>query len=142
MTCHVELAHWYGEEANLARNDEAVFRKALDEARQAQKLDRDSKDGFLAEYRLLKGRAEAGGKLGRDAIGRAARVFQAVVERDPTEAALHFELAQLYFEADEPALGRLEADRALELDRQASAAARRLSQAQREELERRRQQAR
>jgi hypothetical protein len=135
VTPHLELAHWYGEAAPLLR-DGRVFDKALAQARLAQKLDPDSKEGYQAEYHLLKDRAEgSGGDPGF--VKRLPAVFHAIVERDPTEAALHYELAELYQNAEEPARGKLEAQRALELDRLATTPARQLTAAQRAKLEER-----
>jgi O-Antigen ligase len=134
VNSYLELAYWYGQSARLVDRNDAVFQKAVAWARLAQKLDPDGKEGFLAEYSLLKARAA---ELGADPslARRLAGIFQSVVDRDPTEAALHAELAQLYQKADQPAKARLEAEQAVRLDGQATTPARRLEPEQRSRME-------
>jgi hypothetical protein len=134
VSAYLELAYWYGQSARVIDRNDAVFQKAVTWARLAQKLDPDSKEGFLAEYQLLKARAAdpaADSSLAR----RLPGIFQSVVDRDPTEATLHAELAELYEKAGQPSRARLEAEEALRLDGAASTPARRLGPEQRKQME-------
>jgi O-antigen ligase len=130
----VELAYWYQERWKLLPDPEPAYRKALDYALLAQKLDPDSSEGYLAEYQLHKLVAERFKERAKEQYGLAARAFQAVVDRDLTEARLHYELAEVLFQAGDPVKARQHAARAQELDRQATVSSQQLTEPQRAQV--------
>jgi hypothetical protein len=120
-----ELAFWYGQEWRLLPRHSELWEKGMAQARQAQQLDPDGKDGFLAECRLWELRAQ---------YSRAATALAAVVARDPSEASLHYRLAEVLFRADEPVRALDEAQMAQRLDEQATSPERRLTDPQRQQV--------
>jgi O-Antigen ligase len=111
-----ELAQWYEEQWSLFPDNDDLGRKAVDMARKVQALDPDSRDGFSLEAELQTRRAERSPKNAQEHRQEALRATQAAVDRDPTEASLHYELAELFFTLQDDASGKREASRALELN--------------------------
>ncbi len=64
----------------------------------------------------------------------AAAVLEKLVRREPNDAPLRYQLAETWFLAGEPEKTRDQAEKALELDAQATTAQRRLSDPQREQV--------
>ena len=111
-----ELAQWYEEQWNLYPDNDDLGRKAVDMARTVQALDQDSRDGFSLEAELQSLRAERSPKNAQERRQEALRAMQAAVDRDPTEASLHYQLAELLFTLQDDVGGKREAARALELN--------------------------
>jgi O-Antigen ligase len=137
----LELYFWYVQQwkvlasaPGMEERAEQLAVRALGNARRAQKLDPDSKEGYRSEYDLYKRLAV--GHPGREKyfLGLAARALREVVVRDPVETSLHYELAELLFHLDDPVGARHEAERARELDALAIPA-RQLKQEQRKQVE-------
>jgi hypothetical protein len=146
-----EMSHWLMEQWRLTvpvqqwrLQADKIADYALDHARQVQKLDPDNKAGYLMEYEIFKQRAERQSEHAKEFVGRAIKALTAVVQRAPTEAALHYELADLLFKVANRVDGRRHAERALELDHlaalrgeqdeAATVQARRLTDAQRAQI--------
>ncbi|HEV3446210.1 MAG TPA: hypothetical protein VG099_16325 [Gemmataceae bacterium] len=118
-----EMSHWLLEQWRLTvpvpqwrLQADKIADYALDHARQMQKLDPDNKAGYLMEYEIFKERAERPSEHAKEFLGGAIKALTAVVQRAPTEAALHYDLAELLFKAANRVEGRRHAERALELD--------------------------
>ena len=111
-----ELAQWYEEQWNLFPDNDDLGRKAVEMARKVQALDPDSRDGYSLEAELQIRRAERSPKNAQELRQEALRAMQSAVDRDPTEANLHYELAELFFTLQDDANGKREAVRALELN--------------------------
>jgi O-antigen ligase/polysaccharide polymerase Wzy-like membrane protein/tetratricopeptide repeat protein len=129
-----ELASWYGERWKLSPTIE-LRGAAVGMARAAQKLDPEGREGYLAEYRLNLLFAQLSERETRQFYERAAQALAQVVQRDPTEARLHFQLAQVLFQADKPAEARRQAEEARRLDRVSTEPSRRLTDSQRKQIE-------
>jgi|GEM_PF-1951222 len=146
-----EMSHWLMEQWRLTvpvpqwrLQADKIADYALDYAVQMQKLDPDNKAGYLMEYELFKQRAERQSEHAKEFLGRAIKALTAVVQRAPTEAALHYDLAELLFKVANRVEGRRHAERALELDHlaalrgeqdeSATVQARRLTDAQRTQI--------
>jgi hypothetical protein len=130
----LELATWQGEQAKLTPYGEDFVRKALESAAQAQRLDPQGREGYLAEYRLHRMLAEMVKTRAKQEYGLAARAMEAVVQRDPTEARLRYLLAEALFLADDPVKGRQQAQEARQCDQRAVDLTRSLTPAQREQV--------
>jgi hypothetical protein len=137
----VEFAEWYGEKwrlfwdgelLQLCPNVEQLIQKTL---LQAQRLDPDGKEGYLAEYRLRLLMAKRETARARQHYGSAARAMQKAVKLDPTEASLRYQLAEVLFQTDDPVEGRKEATKALELAGQSTFPTRNLTVPQREQIQ-------
>jgi hypothetical protein len=146
-----EMSHWLMEQWRLTvpvqqwrLQADKIADYALDHARQVQKLDPDNKAGYLMEYEIFKQRAERQSERAKEFLGHAIKALTAVVQRAPTEAALHYALAELLFKTANRVEGRRHAERALELDHlaalrgeqdeSATVQARRLTDAQRTQI--------
>lgn len=134
VTPRLELAHWYGELARTLSDSEPLYTRAIEHAQLAQKLDPENKEVYLAEYRLALARAQRGGPESRASFAKAARALEAAVLRDPLNARLRFQLAEVLFLAGDAAKGRMVASEARELDRQAPIPERELSDSQRKQI--------
>jgi hypothetical protein len=129
-----ELSTWYGEQARLSPGSAEVLEKALREAKEVERLDPDSKDGYLAEYRARMLMTFEARDNGAQARKQAAKALRGAVQRDPSDAPLRYQLAESLFEADERDASRAEATKALELDNLATEPDRKLDDAQRSKL--------
>lgn len=124
----LELANWYMEKGLLFPESEDLTAKALKQIRLVQKLDPDNVEPYLVEARLQIRRARGGRpQEAKDRLGDAIKAMTRGVERDPTEAALHYELADLLFRLPDPQAGKKEATRALELNDLSTQASRKLT---------------
>src|SRR5207245_5569222 len=119
----LELANWLMEQWKLTLPEpdwraqaDKIAGIALDYAGLVQKLDPDNKAGYLTEYAIFKQRAEQQPEHAKEFLGRAIKAFTAVVQRDPTQAPLHYELAELLFQVEDRVGGRRHAEKAMELD--------------------------
>jgi hypothetical protein len=130
----LELAAWYGEQGKLHPRTEEFLQKALEYTSLAQKLDPESREGYLAEYRLQVQRAQQFPAQARPAYGLAANALAAVVERDPTEARWRYLLAEALFQAGDPVQGRVQAERARQADERATEPTRQLTGPQRDQV--------
>jgi O-antigen ligase/tetratricopeptide (TPR) repeat protein len=134
-TPHLELAAWYSEQYNLFP-EESLGEKALQQIAAAQRLDPDNKDVYLAEFRIHQQMALASRTRGPEHKAAAVRAFEKAVQCDSTEARLHYQLAELLFQAEKPVPARQEAARAFELDEQSTRPERQLTGPQREQVRR------
>jgi hypothetical protein len=121
-----ELAHWHGQLWEYFSHEDQFIDKALETARQAQKLDPNGREGYLAEYRLHwlaaeRARAEADLRMRQaeqtskkeDAeklkqrrknrfdyalrqYGRAADMLNEVLKREPKDGRLRAQLDEVY----------------------------------------------
>jgi hypothetical protein len=115
-TPRVELAHWYGEQWKLFPGDPRLGEKAVANAMLAQRLDPDSKDGYREEYAL---RTLFAAQAKAEAVNQyrfAAKALKAVVDRDPTEPFLRYQLAETLFRAENRPEALHQAEEALRLD--------------------------
>jgi hypothetical protein len=126
---HLELATWLEQKWQVTGNRDAA-QKALAEASRSQHLDPDSSQGFLAEYVLEKNLAQQDTKNRIEHYARAAKALRAVVDRDPSEARLRYQFANLLFLADDPVKARDQAREALKLHEIASEPTRQLDEGQ------------
>ncbi len=136
----VDLANWYGTlyETVIPTNEE-YRRRGFEYARAAEdKYDPLGVEGYLAESRLHElGTSRAPSlDLRRQAVKLVAEPLLKIVQARPNDARLHYRLAVALFTAEEPALGKVHAARALELDLPGLAPERRLTEAQRQQAER------
>src|SRR5262249_20167012 len=132
------LSQWWTQTIRVQRPESDVQNPAtaaLGYARRAQKLDPDNTECYRSEYQLCRMLAERHKERARDYLGQAANALSAVVARDPTEAQLHYELADLNFRLNDAVGGRREAEHARELDALASVHTRELSKEQREQIQ-------
>jgi hypothetical protein len=111
-----ELAIWYREQWELDPENDDLARKAIEMARKVQALDPESREGFSLEFSLQQERAERFPQKAAEYRRMALHALQEAADRDPTEAGLHYELAQLLFTLVDDAAGKKEAARALELN--------------------------
>ena len=118
-----EMSYWLMEQWRLTvptqqwrLQAEKIAQYALDYAVQVQKLDPDNRAGYLMEYEIFKRRAERQSEHAKEFLGRAIKALTAVVQRDPTEARLHYDLAELLFKVEDRVGGRRHAEKAMELD--------------------------
>jgi Tfp pilus assembly protein PilF len=130
----LELAEWYGEQCRVSLVAEPFRREALLCAERAQLLDPDNKEAYLFQHRLYAFMAQRSSAHDKEQYGLAAAAMGAAVECDPTEARLHYELAESLFLADLPVDGRSQARIAQELDEQSTQPERQLSDAQRAQI--------
>ncbi len=134
-----DLANWYSilYETTSPPNDN--YRKwALQFTQTAQTKDPLGEDGYLAESRLHELAATRVAKpADRGQEQRSIpRPLLIISEKRPNEAQLHYRAAVALMEAKQPALGKIHAARALELDAAAPPTERPLSNAQRQQAER------
>jgi tetratricopeptide (TPR) repeat protein len=129
----LELATWLEQKWRVASN-EGALQKALNEISQAQRIDPDSTEGFLAEYRLQETLARLDKPRAREHYTNAAKALRAVVDRDPTEARMRYRFAEILFLVDDPVRAREQARRALELDERASEPSRQLEPEQQRQI--------
>jgi O-antigen ligase len=122
-----ELALWYREQWDLDPENDDLARKSINMARRVQTLDPESRDGFYLEAMLQQMRADRSPNKAEEYRRLALQALQAAADRDPTEAELHYELAELYFTVTDNAAGKAEAARALELSAQAHTPGRKLA---------------
>jgi O-antigen ligase len=130
----IELSSWCARQSQLHPPGNAIVERALTYARNAQELDPDGKDGYFAEYQLFVLLARRYELEARVFYGKAADAFRHVVEKDPTEASLHYQLAETLFLAGLPVDARREAYAAHSLDEQATTPGRKLTDPQREQI--------
>jgi hypothetical protein len=133
-----DLAHWKGQLWKLNPVSAPLREQALAAVEAAQRLDPEGREAYLVEYdlRLLFADAarEAGNRDGANQeLGRAAKAVREVVRRDPTEARLRYQLADVLFRAGGEVDGREQAHKALQLDDVATEPGRKLTDAQREQ---------
>jgi hypothetical protein len=131
----VDLAFWYGEKWKLAPDLETRAR-AEHAATEAVRIDPEGKGGYLAAYRLNLLFAQFSDRQTRFLLDRAAASLKEVVRRDPTEARLRYQLADLLARAGDDAEARHVADEALRLDAASTEPLRRLTETQRKQAER------
>jgi hypothetical protein len=156
---HLQLAAWYGEvwkyrPTDLDLNKRAVMHAqrvhGLTENRQAPPgLDPESKEGFLAEYRLRMLFADRQGPLlsedpktqaglkawQNERYRAAARMLREVVRRDPTSVRYRYQLADVLFRLDPKSEeGLRQARQARDLDAKATVPVRKLTDRQREQV--------
>jgi hypothetical protein len=110
-----ELALWYEEQWNLFPENDEMARKAVEMAHKVQTLDPDSREGWVMESTLQLRRAERSPKNADERRRDAVRALQEAIKRDPTEAGLHHDLAEVLFALKDDDAGKKEAARALEL---------------------------
>ena len=132
-----ELARWYKEQWDLFPENDDMAQKAVDAARKVQALDPESRDGYYLESMLQLERAERSPKKASEDRRLALEALEKAIERDPTEAGLHYELAELLFSLGDDAGGKREAARALELNDLSHVPGRNLSDRNVETLRRR-----
>jgi O-antigen ligase len=132
---HVELAAWYQELWKLNARSTDPATRALEELRSAERLDPDGKDAYFQEYRLHEALANTNTDKAAAEYGRAATALEALVERDPTEARLRYQLSEVLFKAKDSVKGRAQARQALELDELSTAPERKLTSEERERIE-------
>jgi hypothetical protein len=137
----LELAYWNGEYWKLvlfqgaqARPPLKIREDAVRWAAKAQEIDPESLEGYLTLYRLNLLFAQFAEKQTQSFYNLAARALAQAVKRDPTEARLHFQLADAWFKADNPVEGRAAAREAQRLDALSTEPTRQLSNAQREQI--------
>jgi hypothetical protein len=117
---HLQAATWYGETWKLHPHGNRLFLEAVGHALvvhgptqkrdRSAALDPENKEGFLTGYRLQRMYADWKGSLRDDPkqpveraveqqhhYWNAADLLRAAVLRDPTEARLHFQLAETLF---------------------------------------------
>lgn len=126
----LELAQWYEEQWDMHQENDDLGRKAVDMARKAQRLDPDSRDAYVLESTLQLRRADRTPKIAKERQREALHALEEATQRDPTEAALHYDLAELYFTLQDDAAGKREAARALELNDLSTTAGRKLADPQ------------
>ena len=137
---YLELAYWTGEywKLSLFQGAQAsplkIREAAVGWAAKAQQLDPEAVEGYLALYRLNVLFAQFAEKQTQSFHELAAKALAQAVKRDPTEARLHFQLAEAWFQADNPVEGRVAAREALRLDQLSAEPTRRLSNSQREQV--------
>ncbi len=137
---YLELAYWSGEywKLSLFQGVQAsplkVREAAVGWAAKAQELDPESVEGYLTLYRLNLLFARFAERQTQSFYGLAAKALAQAVKRDPTEARLRFQLAEVWFQADNPVEGRAAAREAQRLDQLSTEPTRRLSNAQREQV--------
>ncbi len=138
---YLELAFWSGEYWKLALFEGAqappplkIREAAVGWAAKAQEIDPEGLEGYLTLYRLNLLFARFAEKQTQSFYNLAARAMAQAVKRDPTEARLHFQLADAWFRADNPVEGRAAAREAQRLNELATEPARRLSGAQQEQI--------
>ncbi|HEV8063038.1 MAG TPA: O-antigen ligase family protein, partial [Gemmataceae bacterium] len=122
-----ELGLWYEEQWNLLPEIDEWGRKAVEMARKVQMLDPDSRDGWVMESTLQLHRADRAPKNADEHRRDAVHALQEAIKRDPTEAGLHYDLAELLFALKKDDAGRKEAARALELSDLSATPGRRLA---------------
>jgi O-Antigen ligase len=126
-----ELARWYYQEWVLLFPDtDDLAQKAVQEARRMQKLDPDNPESYLREYDLQMARAKRFPKSEKEHLRAARQALETAVQRDPTKAKLHFELAELQFNLGDTEAGKKEAARAIELNDLSTEPNRKLQDAQ------------
>jgi hypothetical protein len=137
-TAWLELGEWYGEQFKVSPTPQAAemaVGNALRCAHQAQLLDSDNKEPYLLRYNLHVLIAQRFHQREKEEYGNAATAIRvAAVERDPTNARLRYQLAEMLFLADLGVEGRRHAKIALELDEQATKPERELKAWQREQI--------
>jgi hypothetical protein len=134
-TPFVELAEWKAEEwkHNYAHGQAQidVRETARSAAELAIRLDPEGMDGYWAKYHInlifAKGAVTEVQTFYRD----ASKAMSQLVERDPTEARFHFELADLRFQQYDPVSWERESQEALRLDEVSTDATRKLKPSQR-----------
>jgi O-antigen ligase len=131
----LELASWYGEEAKILPGRKEPYESGLNHLRQARGLDPANKQVYLTEYQLLRPMAKQFPNNEKTHRLQAAYALKAAVELDPTEARLHYELAEAWFLADDQVKGREQAALAHALDEQAIVAGRHLTDPQRQQIQ-------
>ncbi len=122
-----ELALWYEEQWNLLPEIDELGKKAVDMARKVQVLDPDSVEGWRMESTLQLRRADRTPKNADEFRRDAVHALQEAIKRDPTEASLHYELAEVLFTLKEEDAGKKEAARALELNNLSTTVGRKLA---------------
>lgn len=132
----LELAEWQGELVKVSPTPEPAIQSAIDCARQAHLLDPDNKEPYLCQYNLHVLLADRFVDREKQEYRQAAEAMEAVVERDPTNARLRYQLAETLFLADRPVDGRHHARKARELDAQATRPERELTAEQRGQIQR------
>jgi O-antigen ligase len=130
----LELAFWHAEQWRLQLAHDDAWDRAMAWAKRAQRLDPDSKEGYLVEYRLWELRGNRDKSREKEYFAQAVEAARAVVARDPTEPGLHYRLAETLFLADDPVQARSEAEVARNLDGQATTAERSLTDPQRRQI--------
>lgn len=137
---YLELAYWSGEywKLSLFQGGQAsplkIREAAVGWVAKAQQVDPEAVESHLTLYRLNLLFAQFAEKQTQTFYELAAKALTQAVKRDPTEARLHFQLAETWFQADNPAEGWAAAREAQRLDQLSKEPTRRLSSAQREQV--------
>jgi hypothetical protein len=137
----LELSRWYARLWELVYDvdgrDSDNFKKyAILEADRASQLDPQNPEPLLLLYNLnveFAKRADLGTRA--KLYTKAARAMEQAAERVPTRAAFEYWVADSYAEAGNPVDARRHAERARQLDQQAQRLQRKLSDQQREQIE-------
>jgi tetratricopeptide (TPR) repeat protein len=130
---HLELTKWLGERWLLLPAED-VMQRALQQVQTAEKIDPDNRECFISEYRLRLILAERDKQNQNLHYAKATKALRSAVERDPTEARLHFILAEALFVAGDPVQGRVEAKAARTLDEESTDFTRQLDAGERLQL--------
>jgi hypothetical protein len=131
----IDLALWYGEKWKLAP-DTKTRDMAIGLAQFAAGLDPEGREGYLAQYRLNLLFANLSPAPNREFFTRAADAMAQVVRRDPTEARLRYQWAEVLFNAGHTAEARLQAEEAMRLHDLSSEPTRQLTKAQIDQIHR------
>jgi O-antigen ligase/tetratricopeptide (TPR) repeat protein len=131
-----ELARWLGESYTLAPKAAwSVRSNAARWAHRAVELDPEGKEGYLTEYQLNMRFAQHADVETKRFHELAAHALEQAVKRDPTDAHLHFQFAEVLFKADKPAEARREAEEAHRLDQLSTEVNRKLTESQRKQIQ-------
>jgi len=116
------------------------------------RLDPDGGEGYWAKFQVLtliayyfEGVAREGanrdalrvhglGRSARKLYQEAAEVLEDYLPKDPTDARLHFQIAQAWFKAEENQRGRAHAEEAQRLDEAVASPTRKLTDPQRKQI--------
>jgi tetratricopeptide (TPR) repeat protein len=134
---YTEQARWYQEWWMLQGGDQTA-REAIHFAERAQALDPESHDGYLVEAQFW----EAFGERAQQSANKqqmfdgAARAMRRAVALDPNNAELHYRLGDVLFRAGRIQESRNEAAAAWSSDEPLPAEFRRLSEVQRQSIQR------
>jgi O-antigen ligase/tetratricopeptide (TPR) repeat protein len=130
----VDLAEWFGEEWNLRQAPMELRQRAAQYAEAAIKLDPEGLEGYRIKYQLNLMFAKGSTTETKRFHELASEALKVLVRKDPTEAANHFQLADVLFKLGDQTAGKNEAQEALRLDQVSTDLARKLKQSQRQQL--------
>lgn len=133
---HVELAYWYGELWQLDPSQMRFSTAAVRYAVEAQRLDPNGPEGYLAEYRLRRLFAHKARttEIRGPQLALAVDALEKLIERRPQVAYYHYLLADTDFQLGAHRLGREQADIALKLDPDNPSGRQSLTDGQRQQL--------